>query len=80
MWKKQNNENSKTTIPSKNYDRPKQLENVESFKYLGSILTNGGRCTCGLKSSIVMEEAAFNKKRARFTSPLELKLRKKYYV
>ena len=24
----------------------KQLENVESFKYLGSILRNGGRCTC----------------------------------
>jgi hypothetical protein len=24
----------------------KQLENVECFKYLGSILTNDGRCTC----------------------------------
>ena len=24
----------------------KQLENMESFKYLGSILTNDGRCTC----------------------------------
>jgi hypothetical protein len=24
----------------------KQLENVESFKYLGSILTKDGRCTC----------------------------------
>jgi hypothetical protein len=23
----------------------KQLENVESFKYLGSMLTNHGRCT-----------------------------------
>jgi hypothetical protein len=23
-----------------------QLENVESLKYLGSILTNDGRCTC----------------------------------
>jgi hypothetical protein len=27
----------------------KQLENVESFKYLGSILTNDGRCTCEMK-------------------------------
>jgi len=24
----------------------KQLGNVESFKYLGSMLTNDGRCTC----------------------------------
>ena len=23
-----------------------QLENVESFKYLGSILASGGKCTC----------------------------------
>jgi hypothetical protein len=27
----------------------KQLENVESFKYLGSMLTNDGRCTCDVK-------------------------------
>jgi len=26
----------------------KQLENVESFKYLGSILTSDARCTVGL--------------------------------
>jgi len=24
----------------------KQLENMECFKYLGSMLTNNGRCTC----------------------------------
>ena len=29
---KKSTENFKTTIPSKNYDRPKQLENAESFK------------------------------------------------
>jgi hypothetical protein len=49
-----------TTIPSKNYDRPKQLENVESFKYLGSILTNDGRCTCEIKCGIAIAKAAFN--------------------
>jgi hypothetical protein len=41
----------------------KQLENVESFKYLGSILTNDGRCTCEIKCRIAMAKAAFNKKR-----------------
>jgi len=57
----------------------KQLENVESFKYLGSILTNDGRCTCEIECSIAMAKAkaAFNKKRALFTGTLDLELRKK---
>jgi len=55
----------------------KQLENVESFKYLGSILRNDGRCTCEIKCRIAMAKAAFNKKRALFTSTLDLGLRKK---
>jgi hypothetical protein len=55
----------------------KQLENVESFKYLGNILTSDGRCTCEIKSRIAMAKAAFNKKRALFTSTLDLELRKK---
>jgi hypothetical protein len=50
---------------------------VESFKYLGSILTNDGRCTCESKCRIAMAKAAFNKKRALFTSTLDLELRKK---
>jgi hypothetical protein len=37
-----------------------QLESVECFKYLGSMLTNDGRCTCGIKCRIVMAKAAFN--------------------
>ena len=41
----------------------KQLENVESFKYLCSILTNDGRCTCEIKRRIAVAKAAFNKKR-----------------
>ena len=32
----------------------KQLENVESFKYLGRMLTNDGRCNCGIKYRIAM--------------------------
>jgi len=75
--KTKSNENFKTTIPSKNYDRPKQLENVESFKHLGSILTNDGRCTCEIKGRIAMAKATFNMKMALFTSTLDLELRKK---
>ena len=55
----------------------KQLENVECFKYLGSILTNDGRCKCEIKSRIVMGKAAFNKKKTLFNSKLDLNLRKK---
>jgi hypothetical protein len=49
----------------------------EPFKYLCSILTNGGRCTCEIKSRIAIAKAAFNKKRVLLTSTLGLKLRKK---
>ena len=54
----------------------KQLENVEHFKYLGSILTNDGRCIREIKSRIAMAKAAFSKK-TLFTSKLDLNLRKK---
>ena len=60
----------------------KHLENVESFKYLGSMLTNDGRCTCEIKFRIAMTKETFNKK-TLFTSILELNLRKnlvKYYT
>jgi hypothetical protein len=39
----------------------KQLENVESFKYLGSILTNDERITWEIKCRIAMAKAEFNK-------------------
>jgi len=77
MWKNKRNENFKTTIPVKIMIDQKQLENVESFKYLGSILTKDGRCTCEIKCKIAMVKAAFNKKRALFTSTLDLVLGKK---
>jgi hypothetical protein len=50
----------------------KQLENVESIKYLGSMLTNYERCTCEIKFTIAMAKVAFNKKRAVFTSKMGL--------
>jgi hypothetical protein len=64
-------------LPVKIIIDQKQLENMESFKYLGSILTNDGRCTCKIKCSIAMAKAAFNKKKNLFTSTLNLELRKK---
>ena len=54
-----------------------QLENVERFKYLGSMLTNDGRCTREIKSRIAMAKAAFSKKKTLFTSKLDLNLRKR---
>jgi hypothetical protein len=44
----------------------KQLENVECFKYLGSMLTNDGRCMRDIKSRIAMAKAAFKEWRNRF--------------
>jgi len=55
----------------------KQLENVECFKYLGSMLSNDGRCTCEIKSRIAVAKAAFSKKKTLFTSKLDLNLRNK---
>jgi hypothetical protein len=52
---------SRQPFPIKIMIDQKQLENVESFKYLGSMLTNDGRCTCEIKSRIAMAKAAFNK-------------------
>jgi len=77
MWKKKVMRTSRQPLPVKIMIDQKQLENVESFKYLGSILTNDGRCTCEIKSRIAMAKAAFNKKRTLFTSTLDLELRKK---
>jgi hypothetical protein len=63
---------SRQSFPVKIMIDQKQLENVESFKYFGSILTNDGRCTCEIKCRIAMATAAFNTKRALFTSTLDL--------
>jgi hypothetical protein len=54
----------------------KQLENVEYFKYLSSMITKDAQCTREIKSRIAMAKAAFNKKKNLFTSKLDLNLRK----
>jgi hypothetical protein len=52
----------------------KQLENVEYFNYLGSLITNDARCTQEIKSTIVMAKASYNRKKAVFTSKWDLKI------
>ena len=39
-----------------------QLENVEYFNYLGSMIINDAKCTCEIKFRIAMVTTAFNKK------------------
>jgi hypothetical protein len=55
----------------------KQLENVEYFNYLGSVIANDARCTRAIKSRIAVAKAAFNKKKNLFTSKVDLNLRNK---
>ena len=50
---------------------------MKCFKYLRSMLTEDGRCTCEIISRIAMAKAVFNKKNSIFTSKLVLNLRKK---
>jgi hypothetical protein len=68
---------SRKPFPVKIMIDQKQQEIVESFKCLVSILTKDGRCTCEIKCKNAMAKAAFKKKRALFTSKLDLELRKK---
>jgi hypothetical protein len=47
------------------------------------VITYDAICTCEIKSRIAMTKPAFNKKKARFTSKVELSLRQKlvkYYI
>jgi hypothetical protein len=63
---------------SNNYGtKNKEGYQMDCFKYLGSILTNDGRSTCEIKCRIAMAKVTFNKKKALFTSTLDLELRKK---
>jgi hypothetical protein len=53
----------------------KQLENVEYFKSLGSLVTNVARCTHKMETRTAMAKAAFNKE-TLFTSKLDINVRK----
>jgi hypothetical protein len=51
----------------------KHPENVEYFIYFGSLITNDATCAREIKSMIVMEKAAFNKKEEYFHQQIEIK-------
>jgi hypothetical protein len=67
---------SRQPSPMKIMIDQKQLENMEYFNYLRSMI-NDARCTREIKSRIAMAKSAFNKKKNLFTSKLDLNLRKK---
>jgi hypothetical protein len=50
----------------------KQLENVEYFSYLGSMMTYSARCTEALTFRIVTTKAAFKKKQNLCTRKFDL--------
>jgi hypothetical protein len=54
----------------------KQLENVEYFNYLGSMMTTDARCTREIKSRIAMAKQHSTRRRL-LTSKLDLTLRQK---
>ena len=54
-----------------------QLNDVEYFKYLSSVITNDARCTREIKNRIPVAKAAFKRKKTLFISKLDLNLRKK---
>jgi hypothetical protein len=84
---------SRQPYPMQTMIGQKQLENVEYFNCLGSMITYDANCTREIKSRIAMAKAAFKKKNKKkkkqkkkktlFTSKLDSKLGKvlvKYYI
>jgi hypothetical protein len=54
----------------------KQPENVDYFKFLGSMVKNNARCTYEIKYRIPRAKTAFNKKRTLFARKLDVNLKK----
>jgi hypothetical protein len=64
-------------LPVQNMIHQKQLQNVEHFNYMGSMIMNDARCAMEIKSRIANATAALNNTKTRFTSKLDSNLRKK---
>jgi hypothetical protein len=50
----------------------REIEEVDHFKYLGTVLTRDGYCTRQIKMRIVIAKEAFNKKISLLTCKLNL--------
>jgi hypothetical protein len=53
------------------------LQHLNYFNYLGSIITNYARSTCEIKSRIVIAKVEFKRKKNLSTNNVELNLKKK---
>ena len=56
----------------------KVLEVVQEFKYLGSVITNDGRCETDIRRRIARAKASFTDNEILLTSNTNLELRKRY--
>ena len=52
------------------------LQQVKSFKYLGSIITADGKCETEIKTRIAMAKVAFTKRKELLCKPLKTSLKK----
>ncbi|GFG40896.1 hypothetical protein Cfor_01459 [Coptotermes formosanus] len=71
------NKNLKAKIPNIFYDRSKAIGKYGIFQIFGSTITNDASFTREIKDRITMAKTAFSKKKATFTSQMDLNLRKK---
>jgi hypothetical protein len=54
------------------YGTSKTPENVEYFRYFGSVITNDARCTRAIKSRVAVAKSTFNEEKNLFSSKLDL--------
>ena len=55
----------------------RRIEQVSSFKYLGSVISEDGRCNLDVKARIAMAKDAFNKRKDLLTKDLSKALKKR---
>jgi Reverse transcriptase (RNA-dependent DNA polymerase). len=69
--------NSREPSPVQIMVDQKQLDSVDYFSYLDSMITNNERCKHEVQSRIATSKATFNKKKVHLFRKLDLNLKKK---